>query len=201
MENFLNQHQRMIENVVNKPSSIHFTKIPNQVSQLMKFTSLNKAEILWTAPESYLRFIQQVGFFNLNWYSIYLEQFKNIVLLNELQMGSISEIIYLPSGIDFGNGEVSADHLIPFAADPDGEWAFCFDVSSNKTDYPIYYHHQDTPRVRIKSNQKWCLSTSQEPDFKNFDAWLEWLLKSLELQKDPQCLGRPYYDTSESFRI
>lgn len=154
---------------------------------------------VWVLQPDYLAFLRAYGFFELDYYRYAEKSHLNLCLFTPEQMTQASQIVYLPAGVDLGDDiELSTDHLVPFAGDPDGEWAFCFDVSFPYTDYPVYYHHQDQPRARCKLTEQWHGSTRAAPDFANFSQWLAWLAQTMSDQDAMEALGQPYWQSVES---
>lgn len=156
--------------------------------------AMDDGDIEWTPPAAYLEFLRESGFFQLSWYSASCELHREIALFNPEEIEIASEIVYVPEEVDLGDGEeISTNHLVPFAGDPEGEWAFCFDATQGGADYPVYYHHQDQPRARIKASGQWHSCSSETPDFANFSSWLGWLVKAVEEGSDPEDLGQPFW--------
>ncbi len=146
--------------------------------------------VSWSPPESYRDWMTEVGPFSLGWYSPSCESIMEVGLLGPEGIEETSEIVYMPEDVSFQpDVYVSTNHLMPFAS-AGYEAAFCFDVRQ-AGDYSIYYHHQDEGRVVVTSSGEWHGGTPAKPDFKNFEAWLTWLVVTLELQTDPEAVGLP----------
>lgn len=105
--------------------------------------------VSWQLPPSYRSFLTEMGRFSLGWFSPTLGKQHWIVLFDADGIVDASEIVYVPGGVDMGSGAISTNHLVPFAGEPGGEWAFCFDSAAPGPEYPVYYHHQDQPRARL----------------------------------------------------
>lgn len=183
-----------LQSSVRPPSRIEFSLSGINIDKLRRAPKPLTGAVTWSLPPSYLEAISNTGFFKLWWNSSSLDVDRELFLFDEMNIASTSEIVYVPPGIDLGNGEICTNHLVPFAGEPNGEWAFCFDTSFKGNEYPVYYHHQDTPRARIKVTGAWDPSSPQEPDFVNFKSWYSWLVDALEKNRDPENLGRPHYD-------
>lgn len=150
-------------------------------------------KVTWTLPPSYQAFLRAAGTFSVAWQDED-EFIKELALLDASAMRSAGETVYMPKGVDFGDGRpISTNHLVPFASTPggDGEWSFCFDVSAPGPEYPIYYHHQDGPRAKYEKTDEWAPGEPKEPDFENFEAWLIWVTALVEKQVAPDGIGLP----------
>lgn len=145
----------------------------------------------WHPPPSYRSFLSEAGRFSLRWFSPALDGNRSIVLFDADGIAEASEIVYLPSDVDLGHGAVTTNHLVPFAGEPGGEWAFCFDVSAPGPEYPVYYHHQDQPRAKLAAGGDWDPSADAGLEWESFAAWLEWLVRALASKADPEVIGRP----------
>jgi hypothetical protein len=145
----------------------------------------------WQLPPSYLSFLSEAGRFSLSWFSPSLDRNRSIVLFDAEGIAEASEIVYVPSDVDLGNGAITTNHLVPFAGEPGGEWAFCFDASASGAEYPVYYHHQDQPRAKLVAGG-WDSSSDSAPEWESFGAWVEWLVRALAAGADPVVIGQPY---------
>jgi hypothetical protein len=145
----------------------------------------------WHLPPSYRSFLTEAGRFSLEWFSPALDRNRSIVLFDADGIAEASEIVYVPNDVDLGNGAVSTNHLVPFAGEPGGEWAFCFDASTPGPEYPVYYHHQDRPRAKLLAGG-WDPSSEAAPEWESFGAWIEWLVRALGAGADPEVIGQPY---------
>lgn len=184
---------KKLQDIAKSPHSLKVVSPPIEIEivTLEQAPSPFYGKIQWTPPASYLDFLKKIGHFQLSWNSVCLDTNKKIALFNAEEITSASEIIYVPEGTALGDEEISTNHLVPFAGSPDDEWAFCFDTSVTNSEYPIYYHHQDIPRARLKSNQQWHDSTPATPDFTDFTKWLQWIQEAIEQNKDPELIGQP----------
>jgi hypothetical protein len=84
------------------------------------------------------------------------------------------------------------------AADDDYVGVLPLDVSQPGKDgeYPVYYHHQDAPRARIRATGAWEDEADSAPDFASFGDWLEALSVALVAEAKPEwwdALGTPEF--------
>jgi len=142
----------------------------------------------WSPPQSYAEALTLLSSATISWGpSTGHEEF---VILSPGGMNRYGEIVYLPEGISRGadGPELSTNHLVPFASGGNDECAFCFDVTQKNDDgeYPVYYHHQDEPRARIRTTGEWEDPADGTPDFPSFAAWLEWVVDVLDQGGEPE---------------
>lgn len=106
------------------------------------------------------------------------------------------DLVHLPEGVSRGAASLTTNHLVGFATSGD-EGVWCFDVSQADANgnYPVYYHHQDEPRVRTLPSLAWENEDDAQPDFQNFTHWLSTMVDALcapELPAWFENLGSPY---------
>lgn len=114
---------------------------------------------------------------------------EEFVILSPRGIARYNNIVYLPDGVSRGADapELSTNHLVAFASGGNDECAFCFDVTQKGAngEYPVYYHHQDEPRARLRESGKWEDPADVTPDFPSFAAWLAWVADTLDQGKLP----------------
>lgn len=141
----------------------------------------------WSLPPSLRAALAHFSSATISWGpSVGHEEF---VILTPEGMSEWGEIVYLPEGIARGadGPELSTNHLVPFASGGNDECAFCFDVTQPNEDgeYPVYYHHQDEPRARVRESGDWEDPADATPDFPSFAAWLAWVADTLDQGGEP----------------
>ncbi len=141
----------------------------------------------WSLPPSLKEALEHFSSATISWGpSLGHEEF---VILPPGDIADYSEIIYLPEGVSRGadGPELSTNHLVAFASGGNDECAFCFDVTQKGDDgeYPVYYHHQDEPRARIRATGEWEDPADATPDFPSFAAWLAWVAEVLDQGGEP----------------
>ncbi len=137
-------------------------------------------KVVWALPPSYTAFLAHASRFAIRWGEA--EGHDEFVVLGPGEMADTGGIVYMPEDVSRDEGVyLSTNHLVPFASAGNDECAFCFDITqaSASGEYPVYFHHQDEPRARIKSTGKWEDPQSATPDFPDFTAWLEWVTAEL----------------------
>lgn len=141
----------------------------------------------WEPPPSLRAALERFSTATISWGpSTGHEEF---VILPPAGIRDYNAVVYLPEGIRRGadGPELSTNHLVAFASGGNDECAFCFDVTQRGEDgeYPVYYHHQDEPRARIRASGEWEDPADATPDFPSFAAWLAWVVEILDQGGEP----------------
>jgi hypothetical protein len=136
--------------------------------------------VAWKLPPSYRQFLAHHSRLAIKWgENLGHDEF---VILDPDEIGETGGVVYMPADVSRDEGVyLSTNHLVPFASGGNDECAFCFDVTRPSPDgeYPVYFHHQDEPRARLKDGGAWEDPENATPDFPSFAAWLAWVADGL----------------------
>lgn len=143
--------------------------------------------VTWTLPPSYLAFLGAH-----NWLACRREDTDGfgsefVVVDDEEIVALNADLVHLPEHVSRDPGRyLSTNHLVGFAqAGHEAVW--CFDISQPGVsgEYPVYYHHQDEPRVRYVDGGAWEDPTDDQPDFPSFAMWLTSMTAAFTAARPP----------------
>jgi hypothetical protein len=147
--------------------------------------------ILWTLPPSYRAMLAESD-------SVYCARDgAEFRLLGAEEMVEINlDLVHLPEGVSRDDERMlSTNHLVGFAS-AGHEAVWCFDVTQGGAsgEYPVYYHHQDEPRVRFLADGAFEDPADDVPDLPSFGAWLDVMARAFAAPQPPEwfdALGTP----------
>ncbi|AKQ69963.1 hypothetical protein A176_006875 [Myxococcus hansupus] len=161
-------------------------------SALVEAVTPHFGTIEWAPPASYREALAS-GLSAVTRHLVSVGMNQGFWLYDADNLGTVNEdLVHMPEGVSFDEGvDLSTNHLVGFA-EAGGEAVWCFDVSAPGADgeYPVYYHHQDTPRAKVRATGAWNEPQDETPDFESFSQWLETMTVALTAEEPPEWLER-----------
>jgi hypothetical protein len=142
-----------------KHPSVSKRQFDDALKSLASKKKLAKATV--KGPEAYRRFVSSFGAVRIG----------DVEVLGSArqQQSVFKRLVEIPREVLEDEGEITTEHLIPFAAQgPETVWCFC----QESKNWWVYRHHQDEPAAIYVDSKKWIRGDLSRPDYRNFEDWV-----------------------------